>query len=160
MSYTIVRDGKSEEYHLCADCAAEKGLAGHLGAAISSLGYLLDDLFREASNQEGTENDVSCPGCHLDLARFRQRGRLGCDRCYQAFAPMLRRMIRQIHGSGRHLGKIKIDRPRPEAGSRGDDLQSLKSQMAEAIGREDFELAAALRDRIRILEAKGNEPAS
>ncbi len=157
MRYTVVSEGRSQDYHLCADCAAEKGLAGQLGAAISSLSYLLEDLFKDLLKQEGAESTQACAGCGLDLEGFRQRGRLGCDGCYQAFAPLLRRMIRQIHGSSRHLGKIKVDRPAPEPPA--EDIEALRRRMAEAVKKEEFELAASLRDRIKILEAKGDGPA-
>jgi protein arginine kinase activator len=158
MHYTVVRDGKSEERHLCADCAAEKGLAGQLGAAISSLGCLLDDIIKEASGPNN-ELDTICQACGLKLSQFRQTGRLGCGRCYQTFAPQLRRILRQVHGNVRHLGKTKM----PAKGSsrqRPVGLENLRSQLAEAVRGEEFELAATLRDRIRKLEAEGHEPAA
>lgn len=160
MRYTVVRDGKSEEHHLCAECASEKGLAGKLGAAISSLGYLLDDIVRETAAPEGNGQELSCRACGLKLSQFRQTGRLGCADCYQAFAPLLRRMIRQVQGSGRHLGKPKAPPPEARKPSPAERLVSLRAEMAEAVGREEFELAATLRDRIRTLESGGDEPAA
>lgn len=157
MRYTVVKDGKSEEHHLCAGCASEKGLAGQLGAAISSLSYLLDDMVKETT--EPGSRGMSCRACGLTLSQFRQTGRLGCGGCYQAFAPLLRRMIRQVQGSGRHLGKSK---PRPAAppkpGPEGS-MESLKAELVQAVRHEEFELAASLRDRIKAMEAVGDEPA-
>ncbi len=159
MRYTVVKDGKSEDHHLCADCASRKGLAGQLGAAISSLSYLLDDLVKEVA-AGGAEQDTACPACGLKLSQFRQTGRLGCGGCYQAFAPLLRRMIRQVHGSGRHLGKPKARTAGPGKERPADKVEVLKKELAEAVGREEFELAASLRDRIRKMEAAGGEPAA
>lgn len=160
MRYTVVKDGKAEEHHLCAECASEKGLAGQLGAAISSLSYLLDDIVKEAAAAGQGDPDASCPACQLKLSQFRQTGRLGCGQCYQAFAPLLRRMIRQIQGSGRHLGKPKSGTARTPASGTGELLAALREELAAAVRREEFEQAASLRDRIRKLEAGGGEPAA
>jgi protein arginine kinase activator len=160
MRYTVVKDGRSEEHHLCADCASEKGLAGQLGAAISSLSYLLDDMAKEVAAQGDGTSDPSCPKCGLKLSQFRQTGRLGCGGCYQAFAPLLRRMIRQVHGSGRHLGKPRARASRAGAVPQRENAETLRGELAEAVRREEFELAASLRDRIRRLEAGGDGPAA
>lgn len=154
MRYTVVRDGNSEERHLCADCAAEKGLAGQLGAAISSLGYLLEDIFKEAAGM-GEGLDEQCPGCGYRISEFRQTGRLGCGQCYRSFAPLVRRAIRQVHGNVRHLGKSRETAVVSSAKGDNDQLQSLRARLAEAVRKEEFEQAAALRDRIRQLEAEG-----
>lgn len=159
MHYTVVRDGKSEEHHLCADCASEKGLAGQLGAAISSLGFLLEDVFKEAA-VGGAGLDQSCPACGLKLSQFRQTGRLGCGRCYQAFAPLVRRVIRQVHGNVRHLGKAREARAGVASGAGAGQLEDLRARLAEAVRKEEFEQAAALRDRIRQMESGGNGAAA
>jgi protein arginine kinase activator len=159
MHYTVVRDGKSEQHHLCADCASDKGLAGQLGDAISSLGFLLEDVFKEAAG-DGAGLDQSCPACGLKLSQFRQTGRLGCGRCYQAFAPLVRRVVRQVHGNVRHLGKARGTMAGKAAGAGAGRLEELKARLAEAVGKEEFEQAAALRDRIRQMEPGDDGPAS
>lgn len=160
MRYTVVKEGRSEERHLCAECASEKGLAGQLGAAISSLSYLLDDIIKELAAPEEDGQELFCRACGLKLSQFRRTGRLGCAGCYQAFATLLRRMIRQVQGSGRHLGKPKVQPSAARTPSPAEKLALLRTEMAQAVSREDFELAATLRDRIRVLESGGDEPAS
>lgn len=159
MHYTVVRDGKTEEHHLCADCASDKGLAGQLGEAISSLGFLLEDVFRNAAG-DSAGLDQSCPACGLKLSQFRQTGRLGCGRCYQAFAPLVRRVVRQLHGNVRHLGKTREVLAGMAAGSGVGGLEDLRARLAEAVRKEEFEQAAALRDRIRQLESGGDGTAA
>lgn len=160
MRYTEVKDGRAEEHYLCADCASEKGLAGKLGAAISSLSYLLDDMVKEMAAAGQGDPEAACPACHLKLSQFRQTGRLGCGQCYQAFAPLLRRMIRQVQGSGRHLGKPKSGTARTTVSGPGGLLAKIREELAEAVRREEFEQAASLRDRIRKLEAGDGGPAA
>jgi len=159
MRYTVIKEGRSEEHHLCAQCAAEKGLDNPLGLAISSLGQILDGLIKDLIN-EGQEQTISCLGCGLELSEFRSTGRLGCGQCYQAFAPLLRRMIKQIHGSSKHLGKAKVSARPGEKAEPAQSLELLREELARAVRLEEFELAASLRDQIKILESQGkDEPA-
>jgi protein arginine kinase activator len=154
MRYTVVKDGKSEEHCLCNECASEKGLSGPLGAAMSSLGQLLDGMIKDILAAGGEEQNITCLRCGMKLSEFRNIGRLGCSDCYRAFDPVLRRMIRQIHGSSKHLGKAKRQQrgaPSPEPGQR---LEQLRANLSTAIQREEFELAASLRDQIKLMEAK------
>lgn len=159
MHYTVVRDGKSEEHHLCADCASDKGLAGQLGEAITSLGFLLEDILKEAAGDVAGLNQ-SCPACGLNLSQFRQTGRLGCGGCYQAFGPLVRRVIRQIHGNVRHLGKAREAPDNKAMGTTISRLEDLRARLAEAVSKEEFEQAAVLRDRIRQMEQGVDGPAA
>jgi protein arginine kinase activator len=60
-------------------------------------------------------------------------------------------LLRRLHGGSRHAGKV------PRRGGSGirrqNEMKSLKAEMQELVRREAFEEAAALRDRIRELEA-------
>ena len=69
-----------------------------------------------------------------------------------SFDSHLRDLLRRLHGSSQHVGeRYEI----PGAG-RSDDPRSrlleLKAQLRRAVEGENFELAAELRDRIRVLE--------
>lgn len=159
MRYTVIKEGRSEEHHLCAQCAAEKGLDNPLSLAISSLGQILDGLIKDLI-AEGEEQKISCLGCGLELSEFRATGRLGCGDCYQAFAPLLRRMIKQIHGSAKHLGKAKVAVVSKKKAEPTQSLELLKEELARAVRMEEFELAASLRDQIRILEGQSKDGAA
>jgi len=61
--------------------------------------------------------------------------------------------LRRLHGSSQHVGE-RYDMPGAE-GSDSDprsELLELKAQLRRAVEGENFELAAELRDRIRVLE--------
>jgi protein arginine kinase activator len=149
--------------HLCEPCAAEKGVETGSTVAKFPLGDFLASLGKGGSEPAGEAGlDVPCPACGATLRDFRQTGRLGCADCYAAFEPHLRDLLRRLHGSTRHEGEsyragvVPVDRlaaPVP-AGvvAQGRALDDLKEALRRAIEAENFELAAELRDRIRVLE--------
>ena len=94
----------------------------------------------------------TCARCGGTFQDFRESGRLGCPDCYRAFEAPLRDLLRRLHGSTHHLGERYAERE-PAAG-RGVDEQAaeLREQLRLAVETENFELAAELRDRLRVLE--------
>jgi protein arginine kinase activator len=89
------------------------------------------------------------------LSDFRELGRLGCPRCYDTFEEPLRELLRRLHGSSRHVGK------RYHPGVRGGEITppgqeaDLRERLRQAVEAENFELAAELRDRLRVSETPG-----
>jgi protein arginine kinase activator len=154
--------------HLCEPCAAEKGVETGTSVAKFPLGDFLATLGKGgASEASETGLDLPCPGCGATLRDFRQTGRLGCAVCYQSFEVHLRDLLRRLHGSTRHEGETygQPDTGAPghrgteKAGDRGTgapghrtELEQLRETLRLAVEAEDFEAAAELRDRIRVLE--------
>ena len=75
-----------------------------------------------------------------------------------SFDTHLRDLLRRLHGSSQHVGE-RYDLPGKQGGNgvEGSDdprsrLLELKAQLRRAVEGENFELAAELRDRIRVLE--------
>jgi protein arginine kinase activator len=56
-------------------------------------------------------------------------------------------MLLQVHGSAKHKGKHYSRRE--AALMAGEDVEKLRTELSDAIAREEFELAALLRDRLR-----------
>ena len=96
---------------------------------------------------------VRCASCGSTLRDFRDSGRLGCDQCYATFDAHLRDLLRRLHGSSQHVGE-RYDAPGDLEGAADprSRLLELKAQLRRAVEGENFELAAELRDRIRVLE--------
>ena len=94
----------------------------------------------------------SCPVCGVTFYEFRHAGRLGCPHDYVHFSEDLEPLIMNIHGATEHVGKS------PQHGVRGTDHQTslikLRREMKEAVEREDYEQASAIRDEIRQLEKR------
>ena len=84
---------------------------------------------------------------------FRETGRLGCPDCYRSFEAPLRDLLRRLHGSTHHLGERYAERePVPVPVVAGEQAADLREQLRLAVETENFELAAELRDRLRVLE--------
>lgn len=157
---TEIVDEQMSEMHLCEECAHQK-------SAQMEQQFGLADLLAGLSSGTGASKDVKeaqllCASCGLNYEDFRKFGRLGCSQCYTSFKEHLSGLLRKIHGSSRHLGKIpyalktKIsgDEPiaPPPALLASETLEDLRKQLHAAIAQEDFEKAAMLRDKIRDLE--------
>ena len=136
-------DGQERELLVCPDCARR--------AAGSLVGSLVELLLGAAVDLHlPARDDPACPGCGLARSAFRKSGRLGCARCYEAFARELAPMLRDMQGGERHVGKF------PARERLGRDLAELNRALKEAVREQRFEEAAILRDRIRAAAAGGN----
>lgn len=157
---TQIVDNTVTTMHLCEQCAAEKGV--ETGASVAK--FPLGDFLASLGKSGGAEStaagmEVPCPACGGTLHDFRQTGRLGCARCYTTFEPHLRDLLRRLHGSSQHVGErytapvalAPTGAPEGEAAS-GRMLGELKERLRQAIQEENFELAAELRDRLKVLE--------
>jgi len=63
----------------------------------------------------------------------------------------LRDLLRRLHGSSQHVGE-RYQQPGAEDADPARRLLDLRHQLRQAVDAENFELAAELRDRIRVLE--------
>lgn len=134
-------NGEQSEFHVCANCAAQ---LGYWGAS-----SLFGKSFWGPINQ-GAKSRQSCPSCGQTYEQLNNQKRMGCERCYSHFAEVLDPLIKKIQLSTTHVGKIPKGASPKLKISR--ELDSLKSGLAEAIRTEDYEKAAALRDKIREIE--------
>lgn len=155
---TEIQDNRMTELHLCQACAQEKGLAAAPAAEKFSIADLLAGMVDKMSTTEEEKvGPVQCPHCGMHYSTFKESGRLGCAECYSAFAPKLRPLLRRIHGSTRHVGKLPT---RDTNGvSQGRQLQRLHDELLRAVESEEFERAAELRDRIQQIEKGPREAA-
>lgn len=152
---TQIVDNSVTTTHLCEACAAEKGVETGGSVAKFPLGDFLASLGKGEGGASGL--DLACPACGATLANFRETGRLGCAQCYVTFEAHLRDLLRRLHGSAVHVGERYQARPvpRPELTPEetvSHELVGLREQLRRAVEGENFELAAELRDRIRVME--------
>ncbi|MBN1825915.1 MAG: UvrB/UvrC motif-containing protein [Candidatus Eisenbacteria bacterium] len=151
--YTEIKDDQVREMHLCDQCASEKGFTVSGGAGGIGTPNLLAGMAEEAQGElgEGAE-PLRCDHCGLTYARFKASGRLGCAHCYDAFQAPLVPLLRRIHGSRRHLGKIP--RQAGEEHRRAREIRNKKERLDACVRREEYEEAARIRDEIRRLESE------
>ena len=163
---TEIVDGKAIEMHLCEDCAREQSQHMEQQFGLADLLAGLTDFGKHVPDTQQQASALKCPACGLTYEDFRKFGRFGCAQCYLAFKPQLKTLLKKIHGSNVHLGKKPVqcaplegvvpvtaslavaDEPQVET------VELLRQQLQEAIAREDFEKAAALRDKIHGMEGR------
>lgn len=141
-------NGEAIELHLCPDCAAAMGYSDMLGMLQIPFGRIAG----EPSGKRHAASEQRCPTCGFTFSDISYSGRPGCPDCYRFFADKLAPSIKKLHGRAVHVGRI------PDSAGRGAQnerrLRELKTQMDEAVRRQDFERAAFLRDEIKDISGK------
>ncbi len=147
---TEIINDKVTKLHLCEECARKKGseMEEHFGlsdllAGLADLGTTIEPEVMET---------IKCNSCGFTYQDFKKVGRLGCGECYESFKKHLAPLLKRIHGTDRHVGKVPLMVGKTVKDMRS--LQELKMRMEKAIQAEEFEEAARLRDKIRELEKK------
>ena len=148
-----VINGQKIEKHLCDTHAAEEGLA--VKTVKAPIHELLGSFVKMHAAVGGPE--ASCPECGTSFHRFRQTSLLGCPACYRAFSGLLTPLLERAHqGASQHVGKIPQHTGTHE--HRRVSLMRMRRELDEAVTREDFELAARLRDDIERLDHAPDTP--
>ena len=145
---TQIQNNTVEQIHLCERCAAERGVETSVPQK-NPLGDFLAEVHKQVAPV--TSDGSRCAFCGTTMADFRTTGRWGCSRCYGTFEQGMRELLRRVHGSSRHVGR-GYSAPQDEALERTGQIGELKERLRRAIENEQFELAADLRDRIKVLE--------
>jgi protein arginine kinase activator len=146
---TRIVDNAVTQLHLCEKCAAAKGVETTLAVPQHPLGEMLQSMHAQASPTP--EDAPACSFCGATSRDFRATGRLGCPHCYDAMERSLRELLRRLHGSSKHVG-ARYEAPVTHVVSKPDTLHDLRDRLRRAVDAEQFELAAELRDRLRVLE--------
>lgn len=152
IEFTEIINDETIQLHLCEQCAHEKGIEMEQHFSIADLLAGMGDLTEGA---EAREVAAKCPECGMTWYDFGKMGRLGCGECYKAFRQNLLPLLKRIHGSTRHTGKVKAGRICSTA--KKPELQELRQKLRRAVEAEEFEDAAKIRDKIRELEKKSVE---
>ncbi|MFC0469778.1 UvrB/UvrC motif-containing protein [Halalkalibacter kiskunsagensis] len=156
LHFAKIINGEKTEFHICEQCAKEKG-DYFPGTNSFSIHQLLSGLLHfEQPLKAEADTKPSCEKCGMTYEQFTQVGRFGCANCYKSFETKLGPILKRVHsGNHTHAGKL------PERIGGGIQLQrqieSLKEELKQFIEQEEFEKAAELRDEIRLLEKQKNE---
>ena len=146
---TQIVDNAVTKLDLCEKCAAEKGVETSGGLPQHPLGQFLADVQQQTSVPAAESG--RCTFCGASMKDFRSSGRLGCPRCYTTFESSMRELLRRVHGGPRHIGRV-YRAPKEEVVEKAGVLGELRDKLRRAIEQEQFETAAELRDRIKVLE--------
>ncbi|MBU8908649.1 UvrB/UvrC motif-containing protein [Desertibacillus haloalkaliphilus] len=157
LHFTKIINGEKTEFHICEQCAKEKG-EYIPGSNSFSIHQLLSGLLNfeqpvtggHSTNANQTQSN-KCPKCEMTYEQFAKTGRLGCAHCYKTFDVKLDPILKRVHsGNQRHAGKI----PKRIGGHLKvrRKIDGLKEALKQHIAKEEFEQAAIVRDQIRSLE--------
>ena len=149
-------NGRIKALRLCGDCVEVLEQAGELEDMGTVLSCRPSPLLHDeecAAPLPLISDGISrtCPRCGGVFSEMAERGRLGCPACYAAFSAELTLPLQALHGRVSHEGRVSAGyRARKETERR---VSALRSQLTAAVGAEEYERAAALRDEIHRLEA-------
>lgn len=132
-----ISGGTLYEQHLCPSCA---GQLSH-----ESIGDMISGIFGDAARQERKV----CPVCGISDSEVSRTAQVGCAQCYETFLELLDPYIKRIHGSGEHRGRVPAGAS-AEAKQR-QEMRRLAEELKESVAAENFEKAAEIRDRLKIL---------
>ena len=151
---TLVNGQKTEKW-LCDKCAkdiSENPMVSVLGNIEgTSLKNILGGFFEALDKKSEQKMEVVCKKCGLTYSQFKKSGQLGCCECYESFADSLKPMIKRIQGDVEHIGKIPT-----KSGNKFIEMKrvnKLKRELQDSIMAEEYEKAAVLRDKIKLLES-------
>lgn len=144
---TQIVENKMLKVDLCEVCSKTKGLHETTGFSLADLQVGLG-----SAEEIGTEAGVKCPVCGFSQADFKKTGRLGCSACWETFEQGLSSLLKAMHKSDRHVGKV----PGKAAHTLviTERIKDLAGELEKAVRGEKYEDAAQIRDQIRELESK------
>ncbi|MBN1344422.1 MAG: UvrB/UvrC motif-containing protein [Phycisphaerae bacterium] len=145
----IVKNEKHEK-HLCDQCAQNENITVKSHTPINEM--LASFVMEQSRARELAE--LKCQECGNTFVEFRNNGLLGCPNDYDAFEEALLPLLERAHGEGatHHVGKAPGERT-SEADQRRRELMRLRQQLSDAVEREEYEVAARLRDQIKTQES-------
>jgi protein arginine kinase activator len=147
---TQVIDSEVKKLNLCQVCAQKNGIDLNSPISITDVLLGLGQPVAKGIKTVASEFDLSCSRCQLTRAEFKKRARLGCPECYKAFMGELSALTQAMHHSRQHVGKIPARQG--NAARITAQIAGLQKDIETAIAKEEYEVAANLRDKIRSLK--------
>jgi len=156
VKFIEVEDGVKSSRWLCEVCAAEEG--AQFPAEVNE--PISEDLSLFVGDEVSVEPvepvaETPCPRCGTVFSALEDSGLLGCAHCYESFHGELRSVLTRFHRATTHVGKAP--RARGPRAQRRLRVNQLRQQLEVAVGSEDFETAARLRDEIAALQQDSAE---
>lgn len=144
--------GEKMQIHLCRQCAYKYRKQNDKDEQLA-IHDMLKELFDVSYKNDflKQENELSCKHCEMTLSEFKNKGKLGCHKCYQTFSEQLKPILKRVHiGNTKHIGKLP--RRKETRFEQINELEELRQRILVCIEEENFEEAAIIRDRIKELE--------
>lgn len=156
-------NGQETRIYLCDDCAKDYPLLNFNFQDLFSMKDVMnkfsidedtsidekkEDLLEIESNSE--DKDIICTNCYSTYDEYRETGKLGCSKCYEAFEKQLKPILKNIYGYEEYIGKT----PKKYNSHTyiNKEIRILQEDLNMAIEQEEYEKAADIRDKIKELE--------
>ena len=181
--YTQIINGVKKEMALCDKCAKSLGLENLDFNMPINFSSFLGDFFGGTESTDFLPSftkttTMQCDNCGTTYDEFIDTGKFGCSHCYDIFADWLDNVLKNIHGSARHVGrrsnlslediktveedvqKVKgkktteVEKNKENAkqnNSKEEKIKQLNADLKKAIKEERYEDAAKIRDEIKKL---------
>lgn len=164
IKYTQIINGVKNELTLCSECARKLGVENfELPINFNSF---LGDFFNDYAETEFMPtfqtNKVKCDKCNMTYDDFINTGVFGCSHCYDVFTNPIESLLKNLHGTAKHVGRIPKGKAEPiEADDIEEDKgksvtskedtkkENLERQLEKAIKEERYEDAAKIRDELK-----------
>ncbi len=157
ISYTKFDGENVEEVHLCEKCAEEKLKSDF--SRYMNIGINLDDflknIFQFASQITQDNEDYFCENCGMSFSEYRQSGIVGCSNCYDTFRNEIKNYFKSINKVPKHIGNIPQNANKNLKNKR--EISQLESELEILISLEEYENAAIVRDKIKLLKEESYE---
>lgn len=119
-----------------------------------------------SEGKEPKSTDLFCGNCHTSLEAVKMGNPLGCKQCYVVFSEVLIQELVSENKLPKTMENAKRNQPLHMGKTPGKLMQipssnrllSLNEALNEALKKENYEEAAWLRDQIKELTKKPNEP--
>jgi len=164
VKYTQIINGDKREMNLCEECSQKLGLTNMDFSIPMDFSSFFGDFLKEFENNTflpefSDRENLKCKNCNLTFEEFMNTGKMGCSYCYDAFKSEIDPILKKIHGSNRHIGRlgtikenVKLNEIEKEQNNKekvDDEVVQLKEKLKKAILEENYEYAAELRDEIK-----------
>lgn len=111
-----------------------------------SLSQFLGGLFECMNLDDELEKESkSCDICKTTYNEFKEFGKLGCSNCYCVFENEIEANIKSMHGEKWHKTEKDIFEEKIE------ELYSLEKLLEKCIELEEYERAAQIRDKMKLI---------
>jgi protein arginine kinase activator len=154
----VIQGNKNaEELNLCPNCF-QTFVKDHPEIKQGPMGKSLNEFLLGTLNllnsgirlrQENDEPQIAavkqCPGCSTTSVKIIKEGLAGCPQCYTFFKNEINEYL------SKNIG-VKQAITSPDVRTKEQKISDLAKKMSEAVKTEYYEMAAAIRDEIKILK--------
>ena len=158
---TDVSNNMKKEIHLCEECAKKRGttIKSHMNKEPNYPEFKTAHLVAGEFSESGSEEtDGVCPNCGISYSKFRSTGKFGCPEDYKIFGQHVIQLLEKIHHKVQHVGKSPKQAEDRDDDALRSEVDELRDELNNAIVLEQYEKAAAIRDKIYGLEGRIASP--